>query len=45
MRTTGLAYVPPQKRNHGQLISGSSRTVETPRIQVTAIAWKTVAAN
>ena len=44
-RTTGVAYVPPNRRDHGQLVTGSSRTVETPRIQVTAIAWKTVAAN
>jgi hypothetical protein len=36
----GLAYVPAQKKNHGQLVSGTSRTVETPRIQVAAIAWK-----
>jgi hypothetical protein len=39
-RTTGVAYVPPQKRKYGQLVTGSSRTVETPRIQVAALVWK-----
>jgi hypothetical protein len=39
-RTMGLAYVPPQKKHQGQLVSGTSRTIETPRIQVAAIAWK-----
>jgi hypothetical protein len=41
-RTTGLAYVPPQKKKTGQLVTGSSRTVDTPRIQVSAIVWKPV---
>jgi hypothetical protein len=40
-RSTGFAYVPPQRKKTGQLVSASSRTVETPRIQVAAIAWKT----
>jgi hypothetical protein len=39
-RTTGFAYVPPQKKKTGQLVSASARTIETPRIQVSAIAWK-----
>lgn len=40
-RNTGFVYVPPKhKTKSGQLISTTSRTVETPRIQVTAIAWK-----
>ena len=39
-RSTGFAYVPPQKKKTGQLVSATSRTIETPRIQVTAIAWK-----
>jgi hypothetical protein len=39
-RSTGFAYVPPQRKKTGQLVSASSRTVETPRIQVAAIAWK-----
>jgi hypothetical protein len=39
-RTAGLAYVPPAKKNTGQLVSGTSRTIETPRIQVAAILWK-----
>ena len=39
-RTTGLAYVPPAKKKTGQLVSGTSRTIETPRIQVAAIMWK-----
>jgi hypothetical protein len=38
--TTGFAYLPPSKKKHGQLISATSRTDETPRIQVAAIAWK-----
>jgi hypothetical protein len=38
--TTGFAYVPPQKKKTGQLVSATSRTIETPRIQVTAVAWK-----
>jgi hypothetical protein len=40
-RSTGFAYVPPQHKKSGQLVSATSRTVETPRIQVAAIAWKT----
>jgi hypothetical protein len=39
-RSTGFAYVPPQHKKSGQLVSATSRTVETPRIQVAAIAWK-----
>jgi hypothetical protein len=39
-RSTGFAYVPPDKKKNGQLVSATSRTIETPRIQVTAIAWK-----
>ena len=39
-RHMGLAYVPPQRKHQGQLVSASSRTIETPRIQVAAIAWK-----
>jgi hypothetical protein len=38
-RNTGFAYVPPQRRKNG-LVSATSRTVETPRIQVAAIVWK-----
>ena len=38
-RTAGLAYVPPAKKHTGQLVSGTSRTIETPRIQVAAIVW------
>jgi len=45
-RTTGFAYVPPDsKKKTGQLVSASSRTVEVPRIQVAALAWKAAAAN
>jgi hypothetical protein len=44
-RTTGFAYVPPQKKKTGQLVSATSRTRETPRIQVTAIAWKAGSTN
>ena len=40
-RSTGFAYVPPSRRKTGQLVSATSRTVETPRIQVAAIVWKT----
>jgi len=40
-RNTGFAYVPQQHKKSGQLVSATSRTVETPRIQVAAIAWKT----
>ncbi|HEY7481073.1 MAG TPA: hypothetical protein VH680_11215 [Gemmatimonadales bacterium] len=43
-RNTGLAYVPRQK-NSGQLITATSRTIETPRIQVAAIAWKAARAD
>jgi hypothetical protein len=39
-RNVGMAYVPPAKRKVGQFVTGTSRTVETPRIQVAAIAWK-----
>ncbi len=39
-RSTGFAYVPPQRKKSGQLVSATSRTVETPRIQVAVIAWK-----
>jgi hypothetical protein len=39
-RNTGFAYVPAQRKKGGQLVSASSQTVETPRIQVAAIAWK-----
>jgi hypothetical protein len=39
-RTMGLAYVPEQRKKGGQLVSGTARTIETPRIQVSAIAWK-----
>jgi hypothetical protein len=39
-RSTGFAYVPPQRKKTGQLVSASSHTVETPRIQVAVIAWK-----
>jgi hypothetical protein len=38
--SSGFAYIPPAKKKHGQLISATSRTDETPRIQVAAIAWK-----
>jgi hypothetical protein len=38
--TAGFAYVPPSKKKRGQLVSATSRTEETPRIQVAAIAWK-----
>jgi hypothetical protein len=44
-RSAGFAYVPPQHKKSGQLVSATSRTVETPRIQVAAIAWKTVASS
>ena len=44
-RSTGFAYVPPQRKKTGQLVSASSRTVETPRIQVAAIAWKPDSSN
>ena len=40
-RTTGFAYVPRAKHGSGQLISASTNTVETPRIQVSAISWRT----
>ena len=40
-RSTGFAYVPESRKKGGQLVSATSRTIETPRIQVTAIAWKT----
>jgi hypothetical protein len=40
-RSTGFAYVPRQRQKSGQLVSATSRTVETPRIQVAAIVWKT----
>ena len=39
-RTMGLAYVPHEKKKAGQLVTGTSRTIETPRIQVAAIVWK-----
>jgi hypothetical protein len=39
-RSTGFAYVPAKHKKSGQLVSATSRTVETPRIQVAAIAWK-----
>ncbi len=44
-RTTGLAYVPAQdkKKKTGQIVTASSRTIETPRIQVAAIVWKAAA--
>jgi hypothetical protein len=38
--TSAFAYVPRARRKSGQLISASSRTDETPRIQVAAITWK-----
>jgi hypothetical protein len=41
IRTTGFAYVPRAKRGSGQLVSASMNTVETPRIQVSAISWRT----
>jgi len=45
-RNTGFVYVPPKHKNKsGQLISTTSRTVETPRIQVAAIAWKSKESN
>jgi hypothetical protein len=37
--------VPPAKKKTGQLVSGTSRTIETPRIQVAAIVWKTGASR
>ena len=43
--STGFAYVPPAKKKTGQLVSGTSRTIETPRIQVAAIVWKTGASR
>ena len=43
--TTGVAYVPPQKRNRGRVVTGSARTIETPRIQVAAVAWKAASRN
>jgi len=39
-RSMGVAYVPPHRNNGGQLVTGSARTIETPRIQVSAILWK-----
>ncbi|HEY7635347.1 MAG TPA: hypothetical protein VH763_07380 [Gemmatimonadales bacterium] len=45
MRSNGFAYVPPQRKKTGQLVSATSRTVETPRIQVAAIAWKSNSSN
>jgi hypothetical protein len=44
-RNTGLAYVPAQRKKTGQLVTATSRTVETPRIQVAAITWKSDASN
>jgi hypothetical protein len=38
--TTGFAYLPPSKKKHGQVVSATSRTEETPPIQEAAIAWK-----
>jgi hypothetical protein len=44
-RSTGFAYVPPQRKKAGQLVSATRRTEETPRIQVAAIAWKSDSSN
>jgi hypothetical protein len=40
-RTMGIAYVPAHRNSGGQLVTGTARTIETPRIQVSAILWKT----
>lgn len=40
-RSMGFAYVPEQHKKGGQLVSGTARTIETPRIQVSAVVWKT----
>ena len=39
-RTMGAVYLPQKRRNSGQFIAGSARTIEVPRIQVAVIAWK-----
>jgi hypothetical protein len=39
-RSAGFAYVPAGKDNRGRLISATSRTIDTPRIQVSAVLWK-----
>ena len=44
-RTTGAAYVPAQRGNRGAVVTRSAHTVETPRIQVAAIAWKSTSRN
>jgi hypothetical protein len=40
-----FAYVPPERKKHGQLVSASTHTTETPRIQVAAIVWKASSSN
>jgi hypothetical protein len=40
VRDQGFAYVPGGKPNQGRLIAGTSRKIETPRIQVSAILWR-----
>jgi hypothetical protein len=44
-RSTGFAYVPSRRKKNGQLVSATSRTIETPRIQVAAIVWKSDGSN
>jgi hypothetical protein len=43
--TTGAAYVPRQRGARGPVVTGSAHTIETPRIQVAAIAWKAALPN
>lgn len=39
-RSMGAGYLSPEKKNRGQLLAGTSRTIETPRILVAAIVWR-----
>ncbi len=43
--TNVAAYVPAQKGSHGRVVSGSAHTIETPRVEVAAIAWKATSRN
>ncbi len=39
-RTMGVGYLSPERKKRGQVLVGSSRTVETPRIQAAAVVWR-----
>jgi len=41
-RSTGFGYLSPQEKKGGQFLTGTSHSIDTPRIQVAAIVWRKV---